>query len=126
MTAAWVLDCHYNITHELSSPQTTSFGWGLLLLTSTSTTDYFSFMLWINYIVLSMLFIYLSIEIALTTIIICHLLQPYLFSLHSIHPKHKQFYFLILHERLPLLRDHHSQLLLPLSPSFHHTLPEHA
>ena len=26
MTAAWVLDCHYNIVHVPSSPQTTTTG----------------------------------------------------------------------------------------------------
>jgi len=29
MTAAWVLDCHYNIAHVLSSPQTTTTGGGV-------------------------------------------------------------------------------------------------
>ena len=29
MTAAWVLDCHYNIAHVLSSPQTTTTGVGV-------------------------------------------------------------------------------------------------
>ena len=29
MTAAWVLDCHYNIVHWLSSPQTITTGVGV-------------------------------------------------------------------------------------------------
>ena len=29
MTAAWVLDCHYNIVHVLSSPQTITTGVGV-------------------------------------------------------------------------------------------------
>ena len=29
MTAAWVLDCHYNIVHVPSSPQTTTTGVGV-------------------------------------------------------------------------------------------------
>ena len=29
MTAAWVLDCHYNIVHVLSSPQTIATGVGV-------------------------------------------------------------------------------------------------
>ena len=29
MAAAWVLDCHYNIVHVLSSPQTTATGVGV-------------------------------------------------------------------------------------------------
>ena len=29
MTAAWVFDCHYNIVHVLSSPQTTTTGVGV-------------------------------------------------------------------------------------------------
>ena len=29
MTAAWVLDCHYNIVHVLSSPQTITRGVGV-------------------------------------------------------------------------------------------------
>ena len=29
MTAAWVLGCHYNIGHVLSSPQTTTRGVGV-------------------------------------------------------------------------------------------------
>ena len=29
MTAAWVLDCHYNIVHVLSTPQTTTTGVGV-------------------------------------------------------------------------------------------------
>jgi len=29
MTVAWVLDCHYNIVHVLSSPQTITTGVGV-------------------------------------------------------------------------------------------------